>query len=76
MSIRDEFEAWWTLHRSMMSIMHGSELGEREKQFAFLVWQQSRAALMVELPEEQPGYMYFAPDVVESLEAAGIQVKP
>ncbi|WP_312601090.1 MULTISPECIES: hypothetical protein [Pseudomonas] len=35
-----------------------------------------RAALVVQLPEEQPGYMYYAPDVVDAIEAAGVRVKP
>lgn len=42
----------------------------------WFAWKESRAALVVELPEEQPGYMYYAPDVVDAIEAAGVRVKP
>lgn len=37
-------------------------------------WQASRESLVIELPTEQPGYMYYAPDVVEAIEAAGLKV--
>jgi predicted DNA-binding protein len=39
-----------------------------------LSWQASRAALVIELPDEQPGYMYYAPDVVEAIEASGVRI--
>ena len=46
-----------------------------EVQAAWLAWQASREALVIELPTEQPGYMYYAPDVVEVIEVAGLKVK-
>ncbi|MBL1311255.1 MULTISPECIES: hypothetical protein [unclassified Pseudomonas] len=42
----------------------------------WLAWTASREVLVIELPTEQPGYMYYAPDVVEAIEAAGLKVKP
>jgi hypothetical protein len=39
-------------------------------------WKASREALVIELPEEQPMYMYYAPDVLAAIEAAGLKVKP
>ena len=78
MSMREEFEAW-------LLEVHGltSEWSEERNCFqdypahlAYKAWRASRAALVVELPEEQPGYMYYAPDVVDAIEAAGGRVKP
>lgn len=40
-------------------------------------WQASRAALVIELPQEDgmDGHLW-APDVVAAIEAAGVKVKP
>lgn len=68
----EEFEAWW-IDR------HGNSEGiasPAKEKIAREAWEASRAALVVELPEEQPGYMYYAPDVVDAIEAAGVRVKP
>jgi hypothetical protein len=37
---------------------------------------KERDELVIELPEEQPMYMFYAPDVVAAIEAAGVKVKP
>lgn len=68
----EEFEAWW-IDRQSNSEGIASPAKERMAREA---WEASRAALVVTLPEEQPGYMYYAPDVVEAIEAAGVRVKP
>ncbi|MEW9876567.1 hypothetical protein [Pseudomonas putida] len=38
-------------------------------------WQASREAVAVVLPDEEPGYMYYAPDVLEAIEAQGLKVE-
>jgi len=38
-------------------------------------WQASRESLVVELPDEEPGYMYYAPNIVDALTALGIRTK-
>ncbi|TWI45032.1 hypothetical protein IQ22_04671 [Pseudomonas duriflava] len=87
MSDKEEFEAWWTLHSAMMSVMHSIDLGEAEKQFALLAWQASRAALVVELPKfpiprrgsyskAKLGWIEAYRSCRQSIEAAGIQVRP
>lgn len=47
-----------------------------EVQAAWWGWQASREAVVVELPDEEPGYMYYAPDVLAAIEAQGLKVKP
>ncbi len=47
-----------------------------EASSAWWAWQASRAAIEIELPDEQPGYQYYAPDVLGAIEAAGLKVKP
>lgn len=39
-------------------------------------WKRSRAAVVVELPQEETMCMFYAPDVVSAIEAAGLKVKP
>lgn len=39
-------------------------------------WEASRQALEVKLPQEEPGYMYYAPDIIGAIKAAGVRVKP
>ncbi|WP_054915231.1 MULTISPECIES: hypothetical protein [Pseudomonas] len=40
----------------------------------WLFWQASREAVAVVLPDEEPGYMYYAPDVLAAIEAQGLKV--
>lgn len=47
----------------------------RQTGIVYWAWQASREAMVIELPEEQPMYMYYAPDVLEAIEAAGVKVK-
>ncbi|WP_145256986.1 hypothetical protein [Pseudomonas sp. DE0157] len=42
----------------------------------WLFWQASREAVAVVLPGEEPGYMYYAPDVLAAIEAQGLKVTP
>lgn len=43
----------------------------------WLAWQASRAALVIELPQEDGMHGHlWAPDVVAAIEAAGVKVKP
>ena len=43
---------------------------------AYYWWKRSRASLAIELPSEEPGYMYYAPDVVAAIEVHGLRVTP
>ena len=81
--MREEFEEWafqcpWLgLSDECMARdeINGGYYG-LELHAAWLAWQASREALVIELPTEQPGYMYYAPDMVSAIEAAGLKVKP
>lgn len=69
MSCREEFEAWWENEQPFMA-----KWGI-EKADAYYIWKSSRINMVVELPEEHPGYMYYAPDVVEAILVTGVKVK-
>lgn len=48
----------------------------KETQCYWTVWLSAIASVEIELPSEEPGYMYYAPDMVAAIEAAGLRVKP
>lgn len=81
--MREEFEAWVISNWPNQSLgrfnpLHGVTEGEYTGftvQHCWEAWQASREALAIELPSEEPGYMYYAPDVVAAIEAAGLKVK-
>lgn len=79
-AMREEFEAWWNLPAQ-------SELRKScARGWAEVIWQASRAALMVELPAKRSYSMYVTKhechafnDAIEkakeALQQAGIEVK-
>lgn len=74
--VREEFEAW-VLREYPNQHMGRFATGEYHStviEHCWQAWQASREALVIELPEEQPMYMYYAPDVLEAIEAAGVKV--
>ncbi|MBS9730153.1 hypothetical protein [Pseudomonas aeruginosa] len=88
--MREEFEAWATKHR--MPIHRDgvvTDYAARCTDECWQAWKASRAALMVELPEQrigalsidgQPRYVDgwndYRDRVTEALQQAGIEVKP
>lgn len=41
----------------------------------WLAWFAALDGVEIRLPDEEPGYMYWAPDVVDAIEAAGVRTK-
>lgn len=77
--IREEFEAWLSKNFGMFAghfIHDGEEYTNFPTQCYWEVWKGSRAVIEIKLPDEQPGYQYYAPDVLEAIESAGLKVKP
>lgn len=78
--LREEFETWASSPDFGLRAGHFVKGDDGEylnypTQCYWQVWQASRAALVVELPQEEPGYMYYAPDILEAIEVAGVRVK-
>lgn len=77
--MRKLFQEWANAHYLLSELNWAIEDGEYEEpemQYAWEAWQASRAAIEVALPTEEPGYMYYAPDVVSAIESLGLKVKP
>lgn len=55
--------------------LRDGEFVHRETAIAWWSWQASREAVAVVLPDEEPGYMYYAPDVLAAIEAQGLKVE-
>lgn len=49
----------------------GESYNDPQVAIAWWSWTQSRESLVVELPDEQPGYLYYAPDVVAAIMNGG-----
>lgn len=81
---RDAFEAWAIRDAAAtgkaLKFERGGEwyLGKDHQvmNLGWAAWQASREELVIQLPAEEPGYMYYAPDMVTAIEAAGLKVKP
>lgn len=87
--VREEFEEWAAsvlLHGKVSGDqIKGMREGKHYSSYnqytagvlsgAWHGWEASRAELVIVLPEEQPGYMYYAPDVAEAIQAAGVTIK-
>ncbi|WP_047528610.1 hypothetical protein [Pseudomonas sp. 11/12A] len=74
--MREDFEAWYAIYESRRACNGWIPLEKYLVTRLFDAWKASRETLVIKLPTEQPGYMYYAPDVVEAIEAAGLKVKP
>jgi len=87
--MREQFEQWakdrysWHLHddardpedRTLAS-WNGDAYGNRIVEGMWQAWKASREAVAVVLPDEESGYMYYAPDVLAAIEAQGLKVAP
>lgn len=79
--IREEFEAWQVETGRTDPIWFGAaSFDDRKREYVldqinrdWIVWQASRAALRVKLPDRE--FPHHS-DVVEALRQAGIEVKP
>jgi len=83
--MREEFEAWLRTLPEVLNVGYNIETGRYfldEDQDRWEAWQASRAAIVVELPK--PHFEFdgdtapemMAREVVKSIEAAGLKVKP
>lgn len=53
-----------------------SDIGSVTLTSMWLAWFAALDGVEIRLPDEEPGYMYWAPDVVDAIEAAGVRTKP
>ncbi len=78
--IREEFEAWHHAEFGYCISEEDDAWGAGECAKRWEVWQASRAALKVELPDGDPGEVgprkFVIEEVKEALQQAGIEVKP
>lgn len=79
MTSREQFEAWCINHLVSITKTPGSESYNNPRTIGmWRAWQASRAAIEIELPEEESigcTNGYYAADVVEAIESAGLKVK-
>lgn len=66
MDTKAAFEKWWEEESGHADICAGSNIGGMIKRIAFDAWQESRAAIEIEL--EPLSEQYFASDIKNSLE--------
>ena len=74
MTSREQFESWWSSAGRGLIIINA----DIQRQLQWNAWQASRAAVEIELPEaESTGCTtgYYAEDVIEAIESAGLKVK-
>lgn len=81
--MREQFEAGWRArypeHGDIAlkrSGLNSEDYCNTRVKDAWWAWQASREAVAVVLPDEEPGYMYYAPDVLAAIEAQGLKVAP
>lgn len=86
MTSREQFEKWvkeetgFDLWRTEypMTEWDNQQYKCHQTNLAWIVWQASRAAIEIELPEEESfgcHAIYYAEDVIEEIEQAGLEVK-
>lgn len=74
---REEFQEWWR-HREQAELRSSCAMG-----WAFVIWQASRAAIEVELPEVQQYDDHWSgdvecfekADVIKAIESLGLKIK-
>ena len=75
--MREEFESW-AISCHMCTYLDGVEYRHQSTEWAWMAWQASRAALVVELPDSTgcgPAYHEAICDVTCSLDEAGVGYK-
>lgn len=75
--VREEFESW-AISCHMCTYLDGVEYRHQSTEWAWMAWQASRAALVVELPDSTgcgPAYHEAICDVTCSLDDAGVGYK-
>ena len=75
--MRDGFESW-AISCHMCTYLDGVEYRHQSTEWAWMAWQASRAALVVELPDSTgcgPAYHEAICDVTCSLDDAGVGYK-
>ena len=75
--IREAFESW-AISCHMCTYLDGVEYRHQSTEWAWMAWQASRAALVVELPDSTgcgPAYYDAICDVICSLDEAGVSHK-
>lgn len=75
--IREEFESW-AISRHMCTYLDGVEYRHQSTEWAWMAWQASRAAMVVELPGAiwcSLAYHEAINDVKEALDDAGVSYK-
>lgn len=75
--IRREFESW-AISCHMCTYLDGVEYRHQSTEWAWMAWQASRSALVVELPDSTgcgPAYHEAICDVTCSLDDAGVGYK-
>ena len=75
--MREEFESW-AISCHMCTYLDGVEYRHQSTEWAWMAWQASRAALVVELPDSTgcgPAYHEAICDVTCSLDDAGVGYK-
>lgn len=75
--MREEFESW-AISCHMCTYLDGVEYRHQSTELAWMAWQASRAALVVELPDSTgcgPAYHEAICDVECSLDDAGVGYK-
>lgn len=76
MTSREQFEEWFSEHFDRP--YYFDEEREELEVYTFLAWRASRDAIEIELPEEESlgcHAIYYAEDVIEVIEQAGLKVK-
>ena len=70
--MREEFESW-AISCHMCTYLDGVEYRHQSTEWAWMAWQASRAALVVELPEKAA--LMSASSVYAALDGAGVSCK-
>ena len=80
--MREEFESW-AISCHMCTYLDGVEYRHQSTEWAWMAWQASRAALVVELPQKPycaqgmayPDYSDALNDCREAIESVGVKCK-
>lgn len=75
---REKFEqAYADAHSMPVETFHQYRMGDTYRlpgiAKCWRFWNLALDSVVIALPDEQPGYQYYAPDVAEAIEAAGVR---